>query len=67
MTDAELVYSRSLSQVVANDVQLDSLFCISAAVISYISSLEKLCGVVPSEAAEDLVAFALLCLEVRIH
>lgn len=66
MTDAELVYSRNLCQIVSNDVQLDSLFCIAAAVNSYIHSLEKLRGVVPSEAAEDLVAFALLCLEVGV-
>lgn len=63
MTDAESIYSRNLCQVIINDVQLNALFCLAASVNSYIHSLEKLCGVVPSEAAEDLVAFALLCLE----
>lgn len=64
MTDTELVYSESLRAVLAGDVQLDALFCIAAAVSNYILSLEKLSSVVPSEAAEDLVAFAILCLEV---
>lgn len=64
MTETELVYSENLRAILAGDVQLDALFCIAAAVSNYILSLEKLCNVVPSEAVEDLVAFAILCLEV---
>lgn len=67
MTDAEQVYSRDLSKVLLSDLQIDSLFCIAAAVSSYIHSLKKICGVIPSEAAEDLAAFGLLCLEVSFN
>lgn len=65
-TNAEQAYSQTLLKILANDLKIDSLFCIAAAVSSYVYSLDKLGGVVPSEAAEDLVTFAILCLE-AIH